>query len=69
MGSNTGSLEVAPVMEGLPEDVTVQKRQSEQRQDGSIRAVFKGILGLIQDKWKLLWHLAQLKPDFLLLDR
>ena len=47
-----GSLEVAPVMEGSPGDVTVPKRQSEQCQDGSIRAVFTEILCLIQDKWK-----------------
>ena len=35
MGFKTGSLEVAPVMEGSSGDVTVPKRQSEQRQDGS----------------------------------
>ena len=50
MGSKTGSLEVAPVMDGSPGDVTVPKRQLGQCQDGSIRAVFAEILGLIQDK-------------------
>ena len=50
MGSKTGSLKVAPEMEDSPGYVTVPKRQSEQRQDGSIRAVFKEILGLMQDK-------------------
>ena len=37
-------------MEGSSGDVAILKRQSEQRQDGSIRAVFKGILGLMQDE-------------------
>ena len=52
MGSMTGSLEVAPVMEGSSGDVTVPKRQLEPFQDGSIRAVFAEILGFMQDKWK-----------------
>ena len=50
LGSKKGSLDVAPVIEGSSGDVSVPKRQSEQRQDGSTRAVFKGILGLMQNK-------------------
>ena len=37
-------------MEVSSDDVTVPKRQSEQGQAGSIRVVFKGILGLMQDE-------------------
>ena len=48
MGSKTDSLEVATLMEGSPGDVTVSKRQSEQRLDGKNGEVFKRIIGLIQ---------------------
>ena len=43
-------MEVVPVMKGSSEDVTVLRRQSEQGQDESIRAVFKEILVLMQDE-------------------